>query len=216
MSPSTAPHGEKSQTLARQLRAMILSGQLEPGARLVEADLTAQLGSSRGALREAFRSLAAEGLVELVPNKGAAVRRLSRGMVLDLLEIRIELEALALRRAIARLRDPSVRVTFETDIDPAETGDQARNSAFHAAILQASGSPALIEAHGRLQLALILPMIARAADPGAIEASMAEHRRIAAAALSGTASLAEMVLRSHLRKTIDMVEALPEGIFSPG
>lgn len=212
-----APHGEKAQSLAGHLRGLIQSGHLEPGARLVEAELTSRLGSSRGALREAFRSLAAEGLVDLVPNRGAAVRRLSRGAMLELLEIRIELEALALRRATERLRDPAIREAFETALAaPAETDQDARNTAFHAAILQAAGSRHLTEAHGRLQLALILPMIARSAEPSALAASMTEHRRIAAAALAGAVSLAEMTLRSHLRKTLDMVESLPESAFGPG
>ena len=63
--------------MASHLKDGILAGRYAPGQRLIEADLTRDLGVSRGPLREAFRKLTAEGLIESVPNKGAVVRRLA-------------------------------------------------------------------------------------------------------------------------------------------
>ena len=61
--------------IVEKLRADILAGRLAPGTRLVECDLTARFAVSRGPVREALRRLAAEGLIEHLPNRGALVRR---------------------------------------------------------------------------------------------------------------------------------------------
>ncbi|MCB1512528.1 MAG: GntR family transcriptional regulator, partial [Hyphomicrobiaceae bacterium] len=66
-----------SAQLSATLRQMILAGDLEPGERLQEADLSARFGVSRTPLREALKVLAAEGLVTLLPNRGASVTALT-------------------------------------------------------------------------------------------------------------------------------------------
>src|SRR5512138_3316718 len=81
--------------LASHIRDAINSGRFVPGQRLVEAELTAEYGVSRGPLREALRQLSAEGLVELMPHRSAQVRRLTRVEILELFQIRGQLEAMA-------------------------------------------------------------------------------------------------------------------------
>src|SRR5690606_32920552 len=68
--------GQLHTEAANRLRSMILSGELPPGARLREVQLCDQLGVSRTPVREAFRTLAAEGLVDLLPNKSVVVSEL--------------------------------------------------------------------------------------------------------------------------------------------
>ncbi|MFD2857263.1 GntR family transcriptional regulator [Seohaeicola zhoushanensis] len=92
-------HGAKGESVVQALRTAIHGGRYVPGQRLVEADLTSELGVSRSLLREAFRILSAEGLIETVPNRGALVKRLSRREAMELFEIRMELEALSARLA---------------------------------------------------------------------------------------------------------------------
>ncbi len=96
-------HGATVAFIVERLRADILAGALAPGSRLVECDLTARFSVSRGPVREALRRLAAEGLIEHWPNRGAVVRRLSTRGMRELFEIRVEMEALAARLA-ARIR----------------------------------------------------------------------------------------------------------------
>jgi DNA-binding GntR family transcriptional regulator len=79
------------------LRASIVSGRLEPGARLIERELIAMMGVSRTVIREALRQLEAEGLVDVVPNRGAIVRELTVAEARDLYAIRALLEGLAAR-----------------------------------------------------------------------------------------------------------------------
>src|SRR3954452_2108010 len=92
------------QRVYDHLRAEILSGRLEPGAELAEVALSAQLGGSRGPLREAIGRLASEGLVTVRPRRGAVVRSLSKEEFLELYQVREALEMMAVKLAVPRLQ----------------------------------------------------------------------------------------------------------------
>src|SRR5690606_8087544 len=81
--------------LVNHLRDMIIEGQLEPGTRLLEGQLGDQPGVARPPLREAIKYVASEGLVELVPSRGAVVKRFSAADVKDMLTVLRSLEELA-------------------------------------------------------------------------------------------------------------------------
>src|SRR6516164_2437653 len=93
------------QRVYDHLREEILTGRLQPGAELGEVPLSAELGVSRGPLREAIGRLAAEGLVTVRPRRGAVVRSLSKEEFLELYQVREGLEATAVRLAVPRLTD---------------------------------------------------------------------------------------------------------------
>lgn len=97
-----------SATVADRVRQMIVEGELGPGQRLNERALGDRLGASRTPLREAFRILAAEGLVEITPNRGATVVRLSPTDIRDTFELMGALEALSGELACARITDDEV------------------------------------------------------------------------------------------------------------
>jgi len=85
------------QQVLEALRRAIVSGRLAPGQRLTERALIEMLGVSRTVIREALRQIEAEGLVEIIPNKGPVVRKLSAAEAKDLYRIRAVLEGLAAR-----------------------------------------------------------------------------------------------------------------------
>lgn len=89
--------------VAERLRVLIDSGELAPGARLNEVELCNDMGVSRTPLREAIRSLATEGLVELQPNRGAIVSVISREDVTEILPIMASLEGLGGRLAAVNM-----------------------------------------------------------------------------------------------------------------
>src|SRR6202165_4723685 len=93
------PPEPRSESLVDALRDGILTGRYAPGTRLVQEDLAVAFGISRIPLREALRRLEGEGLVVISPNRGAIVRPLSPKDVVDLYDLRLALEGLALRRA---------------------------------------------------------------------------------------------------------------------
>ncbi|PHV69372.1 GntR family transcriptional regulator [Sporanaerobium hydrogeniformans] len=87
------------------LRKAILRGELEPGTRLMETQLGEKLGVSRTPIREAIRKLELEGLVVMVPRKGAQVAQFTEKDILDVLEVRAALEALAAKLACKKMDD---------------------------------------------------------------------------------------------------------------
>lgn len=90
------------------LRTAILEGNLKAGQRLMEVQLAEQLGVSRTPIREAIRKLELEGLVVMLPRKGAYVANMSFKDLIDVLEIRASLEGLAASLASERLRDEDI------------------------------------------------------------------------------------------------------------
>ena len=117
------------QQVLDTLRQAIIDGRLAPGARLTERELTEMLGVSRTVVREALRSLEAEGLVHVIPNKGPVVRELSREEAEDLYQIRAVLEGLAARLFVQHATADQIEQlaqTLKIVVEAYESGDAAR------------------------------------------------------------------------------------------
>lgn len=207
--------------LVQHLRDGIISNRYAPGQRLIEADLTREMSVSRGPLREAYRRLAAEGLLEIVPNRGAVVRRLSFREMMELFQIRMALEALAARCAALEIDAGDNRARFEAAIAPI-WNDAPRlsgatyleeNRLFHQAVLDICGNLQLAEISRQLQLPLIMLQLSGAMTAEIYADSVVEHREIADAILKGDADAAEQALRRHLDRAIKLVEEMPRTIF---
>ncbi len=109
--PAVRPAGDGrtlAATAAGQLRERIIQGEFPPGARLNERALCDLLGVSRTPLREAFRLLAAEGLVQIEPNRGAQVVALSEANIREAFEVIGGLEAMSCRLACERATDVEI------------------------------------------------------------------------------------------------------------
>jgi DNA-binding GntR family transcriptional regulator len=117
--------------VADSLRARILAGSLAEGAALRQEALAAELGVSRIPLREAFRLLAAEGLITLLPHRGAVVSALSADEIAELFDLRALIESDLIRRAVPRLT--------EADLDRAEATLAAYADAFDRRDVEAWG-----------------------------------------------------------------------------
>src|SRR5450755_3637850 len=91
--------------VVEKLRELILSGELEPRSRVNESNLCERFGISRTPLREAIKLLAAEGLLELLPNRGARVAALSEAEIDELLQVIGPLEATGAELACERITD---------------------------------------------------------------------------------------------------------------
>lgn len=142
---------------AERLREMIVHGSLAPGARLNERELTALLGISRTPLREATRMLASEGLVDLLPNRGARVAALNVETVRHTLAVMGALEALAGELICANAGDMAIaeiRAThYEMLADHARRDLDSyfkRNQAVHLMIIDAAGNPVLSQLYRSL------------------------------------------------------------------
>ncbi len=135
---------------ADRLRDLIVQGSLAPGSRLNERLLTAQLGVSRTPLREAFKVLATEGLVELLPNRGAIVSEIDAARIAETLAVMGALEALAGELASAAATDGQIneiRSLHQEMLANHARGDLAGyfkfNQAIHLKIVKYSGNAVL-------------------------------------------------------------------------
>lgn len=146
-----------AQQVADRIRDMIVLDELGPGERLRERQLATSLGVSRTPMREAFKLLAAEGLIDLLPNRGAVVAGFSTDEVEERLQVLAMLEKLAGELACANATDgdlAEIRALHYEMLAAYSREDRKTyfrlNQAIHLAIVKSGGNKALIETHGRL------------------------------------------------------------------
>jgi DNA-binding GntR family transcriptional regulator len=216
-----ARRGEVVDLVIQRLRDGILEGRFAPGQRLITSELTSDVGVSRGTLREAFQRLAADGMVDLVPNRGAIVRRYTRQAMRDIFRIREALEGLAASLAAETIGAAGNRDTFETMWKEAQPGKHmpdsiefARvNRLFHRTIVAVGGNQQLSDLIDNQQLPILMLQLARAVPPASIALSMHEHAAIAAAILAGDAERADQAMRTHLRNSGIRILGMSSPIF---
>jgi DNA-binding GntR family transcriptional regulator len=197
------------QRIADQIREsiekQIVTGEFADGERLDEVKLADRFGVSRTPLREAFQSLAASGLLELIPHRGAFIRQPSFVELVEMFEVMAELEALCGARAARRITDEQleeIAVTIEkceVALSRDDTDEYYReNELFHMLIYEACGNEFLTgqarHLHRRLRPYRRMQLRVR----GRMPESMREHREILAALKAGNADLTADILRSHV------------------
>jgi DNA-binding GntR family transcriptional regulator len=196
-------HSQLSEVVATRLREQILRRDFKPGERLVEGKIADVLGVSRIPVREALRLLAAEGLVEITPRRGAAVATLSRDMAREMVEVRATLEGLNARLA-ARHRDPLILKGIEevlaTGSGAAQEGelDQlvALNASFHDLLARAGNNSIL----GDLMRSLRdrTSLVFNKLDIATARQTWEEHTAILQAVASGDEDLAALLATRHV------------------
>lgn len=159
-----APIGRVAAPLREQvihlIRNAILDFQLRPGQRLVERELIERFGVSRTTIREALRELASEGLVTVVPQKGAIVSAPTAAEAADLYDVRAHLEALAIERFIAQASAAQVEqlqsivdtLSEVTQRSPEDTRTILRiKDRFYGTIIEGAHNTVLMQVLGSLQ-----------------------------------------------------------------
>lgn len=196
-------HTSLSKLVADELRRAILTGRYKAGERLIEDRLSEELGVSRIPIREALRALAADGLIELQPRRGASVAAVSGEMAREMVEVRAMLEGLNARLA-ARRHDPQIvaelRETLARGNAAAHTtnvDDLARlNAEFHDKLAQAGKNSILWDImrslRERTSLIFALNTNRRAKE------DWDEHSRILAAVVEGDEELASLLAARHV------------------
>jgi len=184
------------------LREAILSGELSGGAQLKQEELASKFGVSMSALREALKSLEAEGLVRFYPNRGAVVSELSADEAQEIFDIRLFLELGALELAIPNLTDLDLaeagRILKEAD-DETQSGCWGElNWQFHETLYRSANRPKLltliqnmhnnVERYMRLYLSTMKYQIK----------SQEEHRALLNACIKRDIKAAQDVLRKHM------------------
>jgi DNA-binding GntR family transcriptional regulator len=190
-----------------KLREMILTGELAPGTPLSEYQLVRSLSVSRTPIREALSRLQSVGLVRGVPHRGMFVRELGPRDVVEIFEIREQLEPFAVRRFIERGMDEAVLQRLEAEADEApKLMAEGRyregvilGSRLHDTLIAASGNTRLNEILAELGDQIWLLSMVGIRAPGRPEEASREHQELLALIRARDADGAEAYMRQHLR-----------------
>lgn len=188
-----------------RLRDMIIEGELEQGARIPEAPLCEKLGVSRTPLREALRFLASEGLVELIPQRGARVRRFSAKDIHDMLVLIRALEELAAGLACECAGEEEIEevcALHERMVGFYRQGNRLdyykTNQLIHSALVGLSHNEPLIQTHASLQSRLKRIRFIGHSGPERWAAAVAEHETMIEALKRRDAKALTAAVGEHL------------------
>ena len=213
LSPSRRPLHEET---VDRLRDLIVQGELAPGSRLNERVLTARLSVSRTPLREAIKLLATEGLVDLLPNRGAVVAPIEPARIAETLAVMGALESLAGELVCAQTSDERLAeiralhyemlaMHARRDLD----GYFRYNQAIHLKIVEASGNSVLAQTYRQLNANVRRVRYMANLSPERWDAAVREHEAILAALSGRDAARLKRLLRDHLAaKLASVLEAI--------
>ena len=187
------------------LREAIINQTLKPGERLMEIQLAEEMGVSGTPVREAIRKLELEGLVVMVPRKGAYVAGISMKDIHEVYELRSALEALAASLAAVRITDEEleemerqmVREAKETEENNLQ-GIVSIDTTFHDLLYQAAHNQRLVQFINILQEQLQRFRAATLSRPGRSKYALEEHKKIVEALANKDAKLAAKLATEHI------------------
>jgi DNA-binding GntR family transcriptional regulator len=199
-----------TKLLTEKLREAIISGKFAPGERLAEETLAASLHVGKVALREALRSLEAEGYVTFLPNNEVAVSKLTREDVQDYYTIASVLEGLAARLAVENAQPEEIARLKELHLalkEASQKRDLARyfdaNSNFHRFIAEIARNERLYRLIDQLRQEIQKTRILSLHLPQRLAYSMREHDQILDAFLKNNPQLAESTMVRHLNNQME-------------
>ncbi|MBY0256149.1 GntR family transcriptional regulator [Methylobacterium sp.] len=189
-----------------RMRDLIRSGELEPRARVNESELTERFGISRTPLREAIKILATEGLLELLPNRGARVASLSQSEIEEMIEVIAGLEATAADLACRIITDAEIDgICRDHDAMVAawKAGDEALyfalNRAIHEAIMRASRNATLAGIYDSLSGRIQRSRYAVHQTAQQWEQSVCQHEQMIALLRARDGEALARLMRVHIR-----------------
>lgn len=203
----------RSEKAFDYIRKRIYDGQIGPGARINELEISQQLGISRGPIREAIRRMTSSGLLTFEPNAGARVITLSPDKVAQLYDVREALEAKAAALAAERMTFEERQALIATlDAHQAQMTDDNSTSYprggsdwdFHLLILKGARNEVIWRICGdELRDMFSLLRSQHGSSPGRGRRALEEHRWVAEAIERGHADLASMLMIQHIRASRD-------------
>jgi DNA-binding GntR family transcriptional regulator len=220
------------QVAYEKLKDAILRRMLAPGTQLVESTVSEKLNSSRTPIRNAIKRLASEGLINLIPNKGAFVIQPSKEEIVQAFDVRAELESSALRFAFERITDKDIeelRSIVDKEASATRDNDHAEyhvmNKAFHMFFARKSGNVFLIEFTEKIidRINVYLQLYDEFYNVKLAEfEGVTDHTEIVSLLQKKDMVSIEKMLRSHIAKSLKslqidkIVYRSIEELFAPG
>lgn len=200
------------ETLVADLRQLVIEGSLASGQRVGEAKLCAQFGVSRTPLREALKVLAAEGFVQLRPNRGAVVTPVDTKQIAPIFEVKGALERLIGFKAAQNVTDEDIAAIDALHDDLGQALQRAElntytniNYRFHQALVQISRNPVLIESYDALQQKIWRYRFLVNEGISRLHGSFIEHEQIMIALRARTPRDLAARLEAHNAQTRDAI-----------
>jgi DNA-binding GntR family transcriptional regulator len=199
-SRTKTPPPSRTEAVLESIKHAILTGELQPGQSLVEAELADQLGVSKTPVREALKTLAGTGLVVMLPYKGATVREVDEALARAVYDMRLLLEPVAAGRAT--LNGPALqeaRAALDASDRAHDAADRSlANRAFHRALYAGCGNPLLVKSLDELRDQTALVSSAAWSRRPSWDQEAREHREILRAAEAGDSQQVRALMRGHI------------------
>jgi DNA-binding GntR family transcriptional regulator len=196
--------------IVQTLRKAILQGRFAPGARLVERELCELMGVSRVSVREAFRQLESEGIIENIPNRGPVVATLSRAQVKDVYEVRQALEALAAKLFASNATEKQIEElsnATETLALVYRSGNVdeivAAKDVFYGVLYSGCGNEVAPQMLTILNARMNLLRRISLSSPGRLEKSLGEMHRLMAAIRKRDGDSAQAAASDHIQNAAE-------------
>lgn len=196
----------------KTIRQAILTGELKPGERLMEIHLAEKLGVSRTPVREAIRQLELEGLVIMVPRKGAQVASITEKSMTDVLELRLALDKLAVELACKRITEEQKAElkdkleAFEKAVETKDAGEIAKaDVAYHDMIFDATGNLRLGQMVNNLAEQMYRYRFEYIKDATRHDKLISEHRKIYEAIMARNVEEAVEAISTHIKNQEDSI-----------
>jgi DNA-binding GntR family transcriptional regulator len=206
------PRAALHEQVAHRLRQMLVESRIPPGAKLNERELAEVLHVSRTPLREAIKMLAAEGLVELLPNRGAIAVELNEADILNTFEVMAGLEGMSGELAAQRITDAELAEirAMHFEMMAAWTRRDLSNyyrlnSLIHEAINRAAKNPVLTATYRQVNARLQALRFRSNQDEEKWKRAVKEHEKMVEALAERDAAAMRQVLMDHLRHKREVV-----------
>ncbi len=206
-------HRPLREIVYEELKLQILTGKIVPGTRMMEVELAEDMGVSRTPIREAIRKLEKEGLVTIEPRRGAYASQVSADDMVEVLEVRQNMEGLAAFMAASRMKPEQLKKIEETEVlynKAVETGDTAGmifyDSKFHKLIVEASNNKTLLQLIEPLQEMALRFRYLYYDDFKRAENMPNEHQTIIDAIAHGDTEAAKQAADTHIRHLKEFIQ----------
>ena len=205
-------HRPLREMVYEELKMQILTGTIIPGTRMMEVELAEEMGVSRTPIREAIRKLELEGLVLMIPRKGAIVAEITVQDLEDVLEVRMALEELAVKIACKRITQEQLEEIKRRSAEFCKTlyGDDVAACAqadmtFHDAIYEATGNRRLVQILNNLREQMYRYRMEYLKDRQSHSLLVKEHEEIVQGLTERDADRALRVTNSHIERQRDYI-----------
>lgn len=212
-------HRPLREIVYEELKLLILTGKIEPGMRLMEEELADDMGVSRTPIREAIRKLEKEGLITIEPRRGAYVSQISTKDMVEILEVRQNMEGFAAALAAERMTPEAkaklkeVAVAYEAAVAAGDMAEMIKaDTLFHHMIVEATENKILIQMVEQLQELVLRFRYLYYDNFKRAEKMPAEHKMIYEAILNGDADVAKDSADVHINRLKEMVVSEGAGV----